>query len=156
MKKQLKILVRGHKLVVAICAAVAIFGSVYAFAAALGVTTGTLQAGSDVTATDFQCDTDGVTPTYNTAFTSGAYKVDQVNVTKIGGDSATYAAATDNPCYGKKIAITLLSGSTVVGSGTSTIALAASGHKTETFSVSASSASAIDGIHVVINDGTTS
>ena len=156
MKKQLKILVRGHKMIVAVCAAVAIFGSVYAFAAALGVTSGTLQAGADVIAADFQCDTDGVTPTYNTAFTGGSYKVDQVVVTKIGGDAATYALATDNPCYGKKIGITLLSGSTVVGNGTSTMALAAAGHKTETFSVSASSAQAIDGIHVVINDGTTS
>jgi len=156
MKNKLKILARGHKLVVAVAAAMTIFGSVYAFAAALGVTSGTLQAGADVTAADFQCDTDGVTPTYDTTFTGGAYKVDQVVITKIGGDSATYSAATDNPCYGKKIAITLLSGSTVVGSGTSTIAVSAAGHKTETFSVSASSAHDIDGVHVVINDGTTS
>ena len=156
MTNKLRTLAKGHKMIVATVATVAIFGSVYAFAAALGVTTGTLQAGADVTATDFQCDTDGVTPTYNTTFSGGAYKVDQVVVTKIGGDSATYTLATDNPCYGKKIAITLLSGSTVVGNGSTTIAVAAAGHKTESFSVSASSAQAIDGIHVVINDGTTS
>jgi hypothetical protein len=156
MTKKLRILAKSHRMIVAMVATAAIFGSVYAFAAALGVTSGTLQAGADVTATDFQCDTDGVTPTYDTTFTGGAYKVDQVVVTKIGGDGATYAAATDNPCYGKKIAITLLSGSTVVGNGSATIAVSAAGHKTETFSVSASSAHDIDGVHVVINDGTTS
>ena len=156
MKRKLALFARAHRLAVAMGAAVMIFGSVYAFAAALGVTSGTLQAGSDVTAADFQCDTDGITPTYNTTFSGGMYKADQVTVTKIGGDSATYANATDNPCYGKKIAITLLSGSTVVGSGNGTIAVSASGHKSETFSVSASSAQAIDGVHVVINDGTTS
>lgn len=156
MKRKLKHLARAHALVAGIAAAVVVFGSVYAFAAALGVTSGTLQAGSDVTAADFQCDTDGVTPTYDTTFSGGMYKADKVIVTKIGGDSATYANATDNPCYGKTIAITLLSGSTVVGSGTSTIAVAATGHKSETFNVTASSAHDIDGVHVVINDGTTS
>src|SRR4051812_39841824 len=156
MKKKLSLFAQAHKLAAGIGVAVILFGSVYAFAAALGVSSGTLQAGSDVTAADFQCDTDGVVPTYNSTFTGGAYKVDQVTVTKIGGDSATYAAATDNPCYGKKVAISLLSGSTVVGSGSGTIAVSASGHKSESFSVTASSAHDIDGVHVVINDGTTS
>jgi hypothetical protein len=153
---KLKQLARGHVVLVGLVAAVAVFGSVYAFAAALGVTSGVLQAGSDVTAADFQCDIDGVVPTYDTTFTGGMYKADKVVVTKIGGDGATYANATDNPCYGKTIAVTLLAGSTVVGTGSGTIAVAASGHKTETFNVSASSAHDIDGIHVVINDGTTS
>jgi hypothetical protein len=156
MKKQLKRIMRRHKVVLGIVAAIVVFGSVFAFAAALGVTSGILQAGSDVTAADFKCDTDGVTPTYDTTFSSGEYKVDQVVITKIGGDSATYTNATDNPCYGKKMAVTLLAGSTVVGSGSTTIAVAAAGHKTETFNVSASSAHDIDGVNVVINDGTTS
>jgi hypothetical protein len=152
----LKHLARGHAVLFGIAAAIAVFGSVYAFAAALGVTSGVLQAGSDVNAADFQCDTDGVLPTYNTTFSRGMYKVDKVTVTEIGGDSATYANATDNPCYGKTIAVTLLAGSTSVGSGNGTIAVAAAGHKSETFNVSASSAHDIDGVHVVINDGTTS
>ena len=156
MKSKLVILVQGHKIVVGLLAAAAIFGSVFAFAAALNVTTGTLQAGSDVTAADFQCDTDGVTPTYDTTFSGGLYKADSVTITKIGGDAATYAAATDNPCYGKKIAVTLLSGSTTVGSGSGTVAVTGTGHKSETFSVTAASAHDIDGVHVVINDGTTS
>jgi hypothetical protein len=156
MKKTMQSFTRRHRALTGIAAAVVVFASIYAFAAALGVTSGVLQAGSDVTAADFKCDTDGITPTYDTTFSGGEYKVDQVIVTRIGGDSATYANATDNPCYGKKIAITLLSGSTVVGSGNATIGVAAPGHKSETFNVSASSAHDIDGVHVVINDGTTS
>ena len=156
MKNKLANLIHGHKVTAGILAAAAIFGSVFAFAAALNVTAGTLQAGSDVTAADFQCDTDGVTPTYDTTFSGGLYKVDSVTVSKIGGDGATYSAASDNPCYGKKIAVTLLSGSTAVGTGSGTVAVAAAGHKSETFSVTASSAHDIDGVHVVINDGTSS
>jgi hypothetical protein len=153
---KLKQLARAHAVLVGIFAAVVVFGSVYAFAAALGVTSGVLQAGSDVTAADFQCDTDGVMPTYDTTFSGGMYKADKVVLTKIGGDGATYANATDNPCYGKTVAVTLLAGSTVVGSGSGTISVAAAGHKSETFNVTASSAHDIDGVHVVINDGTTS
>jgi hypothetical protein len=156
MKKHVRSIMRRHKVLVGIVAALVVFGSVFAFAAALGVTSGILQSGSDVTAADFKCDTDGVVTTYDSTFSSGEYKVDQVVVTKIGGDSATYSAATDNPCYGKKMAVTLLAGSTVVGSGNTTIAVSAAGHKTETFNVTASSVHDIDGIHVVINDGTTS
>jgi hypothetical protein len=138
--------------------AAAVFATVYAFASGLGVATGTLQAGSDTTAADFKCDTDGVKTTYNTTFSSGAYVVSSVSVDNLGGDTTIYSG--NNPCNGKKLAVTLLSGSTLVGSGNATMSLAGNGHSQSVGVTAAPSqslaASGIDGVHVVINDGTTS
>jgi hypothetical protein len=149
---------RGSRLVVGLAASSIVFGTAFAFASALGVGTGTLQAGADTTAGDFKCDTDGVKTTYNTTFSGGAYTVSSVSVDNLGGDATTYAG--NNPCNGKKVAVTLLSGSTVVGSGNTTISLTGNGHS-QSVSVTVASgqslaASGIDGVNVVINDGTTS
>jgi hypothetical protein len=151
-------LVRRHRFLAALVIASTVFGTAYAFAAALSVGTGTLQAGADSTAADFKCDTDGVKTSYGTTFSSGAYVVSSVSVDNLGGDSTTYTG--NNPCNGKKLAVTLLSGSTVVGSGNGTISLTGNGHS-QSVTVTAASgqslaASGIDGVNVVINDGTTS
>ena len=119
---------------------------------------GTLQAGADTTAADFKCDTDGIRTTYNTTFSGGTYVVSSVSVDNLGGDSTTYTG--NNPCNSKKLAVTLLSGSTAVGAGSTTISLTGNGHS-QSVPVTVSSgqslaASGIDGVNVVINDGTTS
>ena len=149
---------RNHRALAGLVFAVIAFSTVYAFASALGVGTGTLQAGADTTAADFKCDTDGVRTTYNTTFSGGTYVVSSVSVDNLGGDSTTYTG--NNPCNGKKIAVTVLSGSTAVGSGSTTISLTGNGHS-QSVSVTVASgqslaASGIDGVNVVINDGTTS
>ena len=151
-------LIRRHRLLVALAVAATTFGTAYAFAAALSVGTGTLQAGADTTAADFKCDTDGIKTTYTTTFSGGTYVVSSVSVDNLGGDSTTYTG--NNPCNGKKLAVTLLSGSTVVGSGNGTISLTGNGHS-QSVTVTAASgqslaASGVDGVNVVINDGTTS
>jgi hypothetical protein len=149
---------RCHRLIVGVAVAATVFATAYAFASALSVGTGTLQAGSDATSADFKCDTDGIRTTYNTTFSSGAYVVSSVSVDNLGGDSTTYTG--NNPCNAKKIAVTLLSGSTVVGSGNTTTSLTGNGHS-QLVSVTVASGqslavSGIDGVNVVINDGTTS
>jgi len=149
---------RNHRALAGLVFAAIAFSTAYAFASALGVGTGTLQAGADTTAADFKCDTDGVRTTYNTTFSGGTYVVSSVSVDNLGGDSTTYTG--NNPCNGKKIAVTMLSGSTAVGSGSTTIALTGNGHS-QSVSVTVASgqslaASGIDGVNVVVNDGTTS
>lgn len=157
LRKVLKVLLR-NRLVVGLGVSAVVFTTAFAFASALGVGTGTLQAGADTTAGDFKCDTDGVKTTYNTTFSSGAYVVSSVSVDNLGGDSTTYTG--NNPCNGKKIAVTLLNGTTVVGSGNTTISLTGNGHSQSVTVTVASgqslAASGIDGVNVVINDGTTS
>jgi hypothetical protein len=154
----LRKVMRKHRVLTGLGVAVAVFGSTYAFASALGVGTGTLQAGADTTATDFKCDTDGIKTTYNTTFSGGTYVVSSVSVDNLGGDSTTYSG--NNPCNGKKVAVTLLSGSTVVGSGTTTVSLTGNGHSQSVTVTVASgqslAASGIDGVNVVLNDGTSS
>jgi hypothetical protein len=149
---------KKHRVLAGLLFAAVAFSTAYAFASALGVGTGTLQAGADTTATDFKCDTDGIRTTYNTTFSGGTYVVSSVSVDNLGGDSTTYTG--NNPCNGKKVAVTLLSGSTAVGSGSTTIALTGNGHS-QSVSVTVASgqslaAGGIDGVNVVINDGTTS
>jgi hypothetical protein len=150
--------VRHHRVLAGLVVAATVFATVFAFATALGVGTGTLQAGSDTTVADFKCDTDGVKTTYNTTFSSGTYVVSSVSVDNLGGDSTTYNG--NNPCNGKKLAVTLVSGSTVVGSGNTTISLTGNGHSQSVAVTAAPSqslaVSGVDGVHVVINDGTTS
>jgi hypothetical protein len=159
MTRALKKAIRHHRrLLTGLLVAATVFATSYAFATALGVGTGTLQAGADTTAADFKCDTDGVKTTYNTTFSGGTYVVSSVSVDNLGGDSTTYTG--NNPCNGKKIAVTLLTGSTPVGSGNTTISLTGNGHS-QSVSVTVSSGqslavSGIDGVNVVINDGTTS
>jgi hypothetical protein len=158
MRGALKQTVRHHRLLAGLVVAAVVFATSYAFAAALGVGTGTLQAGADTTAGDFKCDTDGVKTTYNTSFTGGTYVVSSVSVDNLGGDGTTYTG--NNPCNGKKVAVTLLSGSTAVGSGNTTISLTGNGHSQSVTVTVASgqslAVSGIDGVNVVINDGTTS
>ena len=149
---------RNHRALAGLLFAAVAFSTAYAFASALGVGAGTLQAGADTTASDFKCDTDGIRTTYNTTFSGGTYVVSSVSVDNLGGDSTTYTG--NNPCNGKKLAVTLLSGSTAVGAGTTTISLTGNGHS-QSVSVTVKSgqslaASGIDGVNVVINDGTTS
>jgi hypothetical protein len=149
---------RRSRVFVGIAVSSLVFATAFAFASALGVGTGTLQAGADTTAGDFKCDTDGVKATYNTTFSGGAYVVSSVSVDNLGGDSTTYTG--NNPCNGKKLAVALLNGSTAVGSGNTTISLTGNGHS-QSVSVTVASgqslaASGIDGVNVVINDGTTS
>ena len=158
MRAKLKRTVQHHRLLAGLIVAIAVFATSYAFAAALGVGTGTLQAGSDTTAGDFKCDTDGIKTTYNTTFSGGTYVVSSVSVDNLGGDATTYTG--NNPCNGKKVAVTLLAASTPVGSGNTTISLTGNGHS-QSVSVTVAggqslAASSIDGVNVVINDGTTS
>jgi hypothetical protein len=158
MTRTLKKVVRHHRLLAGLVVAATVFATTYAFAAALGVGTGTLQAGADTTAADFKCDTDGIRTTYNTTFSGGTYVVSSVSVDNLGGDATTYTG--NNPCNSKKVAVTLLAGSTVVGSGSTTISLTGNGHSQSVTVTVASgqslAVSGIDGVNVVINDGTTS
>jgi hypothetical protein len=158
MSGTLKKVIRHHRLLAGLVVAITVFATTYAFAAALGVGTGTLQAGADTTAADFKCDTDGVKTTYNTTFTGGTYVVSSVSVDNLGGDATTYTG--NNPCNGKKVAVTLLAGSTAVGAGNATISLTGNGHSQSVAVTVAGgqslAVSAIDGVNVVINDGTTS
>jgi hypothetical protein len=158
MSETLKKVIRHHRLLAGMVVAATVFATTYAFAAALGVGTGTLQAGADTTAADFKCDTDGVRTTYNTTFSGGTYVVSSVSVDNLGGDSTTYTG--NNPCNNKKLAVTLLAGSTAVGSGSATISLTGNGHS-QSLAVTVAAGqslavSGIDGVNVVINDGTTS
>jgi hypothetical protein len=158
MSSKLRNVIRRHRLLAGLLVSACVFATSFAFASALGVTSGILQAGADTTAADFKCDTDGVKATYNTGFSSGSYVVLSVSVDNLGGDATTYSG--NNPCNGKKIAVTLLSGSTVVGSGNTTISLTGNGHS-QTVAVTVASGqslavSGIDGVNVVINDGTVS
>lgn len=149
---------RNHRALAGLLFASVAFSTAYAFASALGVGTGTLQAGADTTAADFKCDTDGIRTTYNTTFSGGTYVVSSVSVDNLGGDSTTYTG--NNPCNSKKLAVTLLSAGTAVGAGSTTISLTGNGHS-QSVPVTVNSgqslaASGIDGVNVVINDGTTS
>lgn len=78
------------RLAIVLATAVAVFGAVFAFAASLGVSSATLGAGSGVVSS---CDTNGVTTTYGTTYSSG-YIVNSITVTGIAAacDGLTVSA----------------------------------------------------------------
>lgn len=124
------------KLIIALMVGAMVFGTVFAVAASLGVTTNGLGAGNaDVTS----CDTNGVTTGYETSFVSGGYKVTEVNVTGVN----------DAACNGHTLGITLVnSGGTSIGTGTATITTGTSSYDVPIAAQPA--ASAVEDVHAVI------
>jgi hypothetical protein len=123
-------------------ATVAVSGAVFAFAASLTVTSGSLGAGSAAVSS---C-TSSVTTAYNLgAATSSGYPVSGVAVSGI-------AAA----CQGKTLSVSLRdsSGNTVLGSGTATLpASCTTTCPTQNVSISGSPAeSGVANVDVAIND----
>ena len=103
--KKFKRLSPIKRMAVALAVAAIVFGSVFAVAASLGVTSDTLGAGG---ASVVSCDTDGVTTSYSTVYDASipGYKVTTVTVNGIDGTA----------CLGKTMKVTL--------SGTSDASLA--------------------------------
>lgn len=126
---------RTKRLIVRGIVAVTAFATVFGLAASLNVSGGDLGAGSDTVAA---CDPDGVTASYTVAYDSGipGYGVSGVQVTGI-----------DNNCMGQQLSVTLTdNGGNQLASSSTTVSGAT---QAVTFSPSVS-ASAIEGIHVVI------
>ena len=124
-----------NKLVLAVLGAAIIGSGAYAFAATLGVSGGTLQAGNAAVAS---CQTDNLDTSFTTTYGTSGYVVQHVVVSNINA-----------ACVGKKLNVTLTDGSSaVLGTGNVTqtigavVAPATTG--TETIDVSSQSIAAAD------------
>jgi hypothetical protein len=91
------------KILIGLVAGLAVFGAVYAVAASLTVTTNTVQAGSDTTATDFQCATGTLTNSYAVAWyaNGGGPGYFQVNTVTVGG----IPIGTPGACDGRTLSL---------------------------------------------------
>ena len=131
-----------HKRIgLSIAVGVAVFSMVFAVAASLGVTAGTLGAGTtDVTS----CDADGVTTNYTTSYsqTAAGYTVGNVSV----------AGITTPACGGKSMKVTLLSAAGAsLGEQTLTLPATVASPTNLDFSAAGILASLISKVAVVIS-----
>ena len=131
---------KTSKLLLATVMSVTVFGSVYGFAASLGVSTSGLGADNKVVAS---CGS-GMTFAYTTSYYSGlpGYAVNGINLSSI-----------PNGCYGKSLAVTFSdSSNTALGSEvTATLPSAATGSVSITPSSNSIDASKVANISVVVS-----
>lgn len=127
------------RILLALFAGAAVFGSAFAFAAALGLGTHNLAAGDEVVSS---CDTDGVVATYDADYTDTAvfsgYTVTSVTVTGI-----------DAACEGHTVGVTLTA-TDGTNLGDATGPADASGSVVLAMPADVS-AEAVEGVHAVIH-----
>ena len=134
------------RILIAAAAALVVFGVVFAMAASLGgITSGDVGADDAVVAS---CDSNGVTTSYTTAYSSSGtagYKVGNVTVGSIA-----------DACDGATMRVTLTgSGGTSLGEQTATVDVNSGGGDTSdtlNFSGADALAEAVTGVHIVIAD----
>jgi hypothetical protein len=120
-----------RRLIIGLAVGAAVFTTVFAMAATLGVTSSDLAAGDQTVAA---CDSNGVTTAYTTEFdtTTNRYEVTEVIVSGIALDADTPSPSGDG-CDGQELSVTLRdTTNAIVGQGSVTNIDAAS----ETVSVS--------------------
>jgi hypothetical protein len=131
------------RVVLALVAGGMVFAAVFAFAAALNITAGNLQAGNQTVGS---CDADGISTTYSTTYDSSipGYKFNGVTVSGIAAG-----------CDGKTVSVTLTgSSNSSLASGSKSFSSAGSNTQVVFASVDLSaqpSAASVTGISAVIS-----